>query len=284
MKCCPVGQVDKGETAPRPPSAKENGPKPKDPGKLLKKLKELQDKVRKEKAVGSPDDIKYFDTKLLREVIFRYNNESQAYNPYPEPSLKALKDGAAQLLNELEGKDDGAKSEFNPLPESITHRDGHWLKKFITAMKSLAIGYWAEPNKLPPEYNHVRKEFLPVFQGEEVIHCMWKKQHCGYCNDTQLVFAPKRLKGVEDYMSTCYMHDPCGGGGKAALKGGKGSRAAKQAPKGSVSSVAANKQKSEDVNTAVDTADTPEFEPHDEQKVKMVEETMEREADQDIEK
>ena len=48
--------------------------------------------------------------------------------------------------------------------------------------------------------------------------------------------------------------------------------------------VAANKQKSEDVNTAVDTADTPEFEPHDEQKVKMVEETMEREADQDIER
>ena len=105
VKCCPVGQVDKGETTPRPPSAKENGPKPKDPGKLLKKLKELQDKVRKEKAVGSPDDIKYFDTKLLREVIFRYNNnESQAYNPYPEPSLKALKDGAAQLLNELRRK------------------------------------------------------------------------------------------------------------------------------------------------------------------------------------
>ena len=147
-------------------------------------------------------------------------------------------------------------------------------------MKSLAIGYWAEPNKLPPEYNHVRKEFLPVFQGEEVIHCMWKKQHCGYCNDTQLVFAPKRLKGVEDYMSTCYMHDPCGGGGKGSAKGGKGSRAAKQVPKGSVSvsSNPAVKQKNEDVNTA----DMPEFEPHDEQKAKMVEEATEREADHDI--
>ena len=53
VKCCPVGQVDKGETAPQPPSAMKNDISPKDPGKLLKKLKKLQDKVRKEKAVGS---------------------------------------------------------------------------------------------------------------------------------------------------------------------------------------------------------------------------------------
>ena len=64
MKCCPVGQVDKGETAPQPPSAMKDDTKPKDQsGKLLEKLKELQDKVKKEKAVGNPDDIKYFDTK-----------------------------------------------------------------------------------------------------------------------------------------------------------------------------------------------------------------------------
>merc|ERR1712072_214019 len=71
---------------------------------------------------------------------------------------------------------------YTPLPETITNKDGIWLKKFVISMRSLALGFWAEPNKLPKEYNFVKKEWLPVFQGEEMIHCMWKKQRCGYCN------------------------------------------------------------------------------------------------------
>ena len=65
---------------------------------------------------------------------------------------------------------------YTPLPETITNKDGIWLKKFVISMRALALGFWAEPNKLPKEYNFVKKEWLPVFQGEEMIHCMWKKQ------------------------------------------------------------------------------------------------------------
>ena len=41
VKCCPVGQVDKGETAPQPPSAMKNDIKPKDPVKAVEKVERI---------------------------------------------------------------------------------------------------------------------------------------------------------------------------------------------------------------------------------------------------
>ena len=52
-----------------------------------------------EKAKGHPDDVKYFDTVLFRDVIFRYNNKRQAYDPYPKPdkeAIKKMKEAAAE--------------------------------------------------------------------------------------------------------------------------------------------------------------------------------------------
>jgi len=214
------------------PGVKE---KAKKNAKIVADLTKEVGRATLELALGAKGDERYYDFKFDRYVRFFSDPEKEKARLDRVHGKKEAIWNLKEKLKEIEGVTTGKNYKAKPykredppkLPFTITSHDGLFLKKWKISENKIPVGYWNERNELPMEWEEALQEWYPVYQGEEIIHCMWKQSKCMYCNDTHLVTAPIAESGRDDKMATCVMHNPCGLGLKLPkVKGGAAAAAA----------------------------------------------------------